>query len=82
MIKASELRMKDVVNLIDGRRLGLIADFEVDLDDGRVTAIVVPGPGRILWFMGRDNDMVIPWEQIRKIGTDVILVELVSPLRA
>lgn len=78
MVKLSELRLKDVVNLSDGRRIGLIGDFELDLDQGRVISLIVPGPGRILGLLGRDRDLVIPWRQIKKIGLDVILVELVD----
>ena len=74
MVKTSELRVKDVVNLADGRRLGQVADLELDLGGGRVTAIVVPGPRT--WWLGRSHDYVIPWERIRKIGADVIFVDL------
>lgn len=76
MVKLSELRLKDVVNLIDGRRVGLIGDFELELDTGRVTALVIPGSGRILGLLGRERDLVIPWGQVKRIGTDVILVEV------
>jgi len=76
MVKVSELRERDVVNVSDGRRLGYVEDIEMDLANGRVTAIVVPGQGRLVGLMGRGRDLVIPWEQIRKIGTDVILVEI------
>ena len=72
MVKVSELRERDVVNMSDGRRLGYIEDIEMDLAAGRVTAIIVPGPGKLLGLLGRGRDMVIPWEQIRKIGADVI----------
>ena len=76
VVKTSDLRIKDVVNVADGRRLGPISDLELDLESGRITAIVVSGPGRVLGLFGRDNDYVIPWERIHKIGVDVILVEL------
>lgn len=76
MIKTSDLRVRDVINIVDGRRLGVMSDVEVDLESGRVTAIVVPGQHRLLGLFGRDADYVIPWERIVKIGIDVILVEL------
>ena len=74
MVRASDLRLRDVVNVLDGSRLGLITDFEVDLETGTITALIVPGPGRFLGFLGRETEYVIPWERIRNIGTDVILV--------
>ncbi|HCJ09678.1 MAG TPA: YlmC/YmxH family sporulation protein [Clostridiales bacterium] len=76
MVRASDLRMRDVVNVLDGTRLGLISDFEMDLETGKVTAFIVPGPGRFLGFIGREVEYVIPWERIKKIGTDVILVDI------
>lgn len=75
MVRVSELRVLDVVNVLDGTRLGVISDLEVDLEAGRIQAIVVPGP-RILGIFGRGHELVIPWEKIKKIGTDVILVEV------
>jgi YlmC/YmxH family sporulation protein len=76
LVRASDLRLRDVVNVLDGSRLGFIVDFELDLETGTVTALVVPGPGRFLGFLGRETEYVIPWERIRKIGTDVILVDI------
>ncbi len=76
LVRASDLRMRDVVNVLDGTRLGLISDFEMDLETGKVTAFIVPGPGRFLGFIGREVEYVIPWERIKKIGTDVILVDI------
>ncbi|MGE5529422.1 MAG: YlmC/YmxH family sporulation protein [Patescibacteria group bacterium] len=75
MTKSSELRAREVVNVLDGRRLGMTSDFEIDAETGAIRAIVVPGPGRFLWLFGRNDDIVIPWERIKKIGIDVILVE-------
>lgn len=75
LTKSSDLRAREVVNIIDGRRLGLTSDFEIDAETGTIKALVVPGPGRFLWLFGRNDDLVIPWERIKKIGIDVILVE-------
>lgn len=76
MLKTSDLRAREVINIVDGKRLGVMSDIEVDLENGRVTAIIVPGPGRILGVFGRDRDFVIPWDSIYRIGEDVILVEI------
>lgn len=76
MVKTSDLKVRDVVNVLDGSRLGVISDLELDLETGRITAIIVPGQARVLGIFGRDRDIVIPWEKIKKIGADVILVEV------
>jgi len=75
MLKTSDLKAKEVINVIDGKRLGAITDIEIDVESGKLTSIVVPGNGKFLGLFGRNEDVVIPWEKISKIGFDVILVE-------
>ena len=41
-----------------------------------LVAIIVPGPCRILGLWGRREDFVIPWKCIRRIGPDIILVDI------
>ena len=48
MPKSSDFRTKEVINIRDGRRLGSIVDMEFNLQEGRITAIVVPGASRFL----------------------------------
>ncbi|HHW90330.1 MAG TPA: YlmC/YmxH family sporulation protein [Clostridiales bacterium] len=69
-----ELRKKDVVNLVDGRKLGRIIDIIFDIK-GRVEGFVVPGFKKWAFFKAMDN-IFIRWCNIKKIGEDVILVEL------
>lgn len=75
LTKTSELREREVVNILDGKRLGLASDLEIEAETGRIKAIIVPGPGKFLWLFGKSEDFVIPWERIKKIGVDVILVD-------
>jgi len=75
MLKTSDLKVKEVINVIDGKRLGAITDIEIDVESGKLTSIVVPGNGKFLGLFGRNEDIVIPWEKISRIGIDVILVE-------
>ncbi len=73
----SELRTKDVVNTLDGRRLGKVMDIEFDERDGRVEALVVPGEFKVgNVIRGEKCGVVIPWQRICKIGENVILVEI------
>lgn len=76
MLKVSDLRMRDVINILDGRRLGTIKDIDVDIEKGKVTALILPGTGKFMGIFGKNDDIIIPWEKIKKLGTDVILVEL------
>ena len=75
----SELRNKEIIHVCEGTRLGYLNDLCIDTDTGRVTAIMVPGPCRFLGLFGRDSDYIIPWGCIRRIGEDIILVEVPIP---
>jgi len=72
----SELRLKEVINICDGRRLGHPIDLMLN-DNACVEALVVPGPPCWHNFLrGARDGHVIPWQRVRRIGDDVILVEL------
>ncbi|MDB4895996.1 MAG: hypothetical protein JWN15_2258 [Firmicutes bacterium] len=73
--KASEMR-KDVIDIKTGRKLGELIDVEIDHETGKITAIVVPGESKMFGLLGGGPDIVIPWTKIKKIGPDVILVEI------
>ena len=72
----SRLKCKEVVNICDGARLGFVTDVEVDIKNGRIVAIIVPGPCKFFGMIGRRDDFVIPWNCIRQIGDDIILIEV------
>ncbi len=75
MVKISELKQKDVININDGRRLGVVYDVEIDMEKGKIDALVVPGTGKILGLFSKESDIVVSWENIKKIGVDVILID-------
>ena len=76
MSKFTDLRCKEVICICDGRRLGFISDARIELPEGRITAIIVPGPNRFCGICGRRDDYVIPWCCIRRMGPDVVLVDI------
>ncbi|MCZ8518785.1 YlmC/YmxH family sporulation protein [Paenibacillus mucilaginosus] len=82
-MKISDFQTKDVINIVDGKKLGQISDLELDLRQGRIEAIVVPNNARFFGLFGGATDVVIPWKNIVKIGMDVVLVKLddVRPYR-
>ena len=60
-----------------GRRLGFVQDVCADLETGRITSIIVPGgTNKLMSLFSSNNDIVIPWNKIKCIGDDLILVEL------
>ena len=67
---------------IDGKEFSknkaglVVSDIEVEIPEGQVCALIVPGPCRILGLVGRKDDYRIPWNCIRRIGPDIILVDV------
>lgn len=76
MINLSEMREKEVINIRDGAKMGFIYDFEIDLDNGKVLAAIIPSYGKVLGIFGKNRDLIIPWQNIFKIGHDIILVDI------
>lgn len=76
MVRTSDLRLREVVNILDGKRLGAVDDVEIDLTTGKITAVIIPGGGRLLGLFGKGDEIVIPWDKIKRIGVDMILVEV------
>ena len=68
-------RRLEIINLCDGARLGYACDFEFDCEDARLLAMVVHRGGGFLG-LGREEDLIIPWENIECIGEDTVLVRL------
>lgn len=62
--------------MTDGRRLGYVKDIEFSLETGRLVSLVLPGPWSFSRFFRGEAEMVIPWKDIRKIGEEIILVDL------
>ena len=71
----SELRTKEIIDVHDGRRLGRVMDLEFCQKTSRVTALVAPADTTFMQSLrGEKVGLVIPWNQICRIGDDVILV--------
>ncbi len=73
--RIGDLRNKEVISTKDGSRIGFVCDVELDLSSARLLSIVVYGKLRLLGLLGRQPDVVIPWESISLIGGDTVLVD-------
>ena len=71
----SELRYKEVIDIHTGLRLGYVCDLEFDDSEGRLVSLVTPGRSKFFGLLGREDDYVLPWGCIVRIGGDIILVE-------
>lgn len=56
--------------------MGFAGDVEINYYDGTAEALVIPSSGKMFGLLGRNDDIIIPWQKIRIIGEDVILVDL------
>lgn len=76
-MKLSELDGIEVINMHDGTRIGVISssDLVLDVDTGQIEAVVVPTRSRFNLFSGH-NELTIPWERVKKIGSEVMIVDL------
>lgn len=74
MLKSSQFKNMEVINISDNERLGYISDFEICVTDGSVSAIIVPDKTK--FFSAKSNYLRIPWGNITGIGKDIVLVNL------
>ena len=73
--RITQIRCKEVVDIQSGSCYGCVGDLEIDLDTGKVHAVVVPGRLRLFGLLGRERERVFPWSAIRCFGEDIILVD-------
>ena len=72
--KIGELRNKQVVCVKNGGVLGYISDVEFNTQSGNIEAIVIYGRLRFFGLFGREDDIVISWNEIEVIGKETVLV--------
>ena len=75
MLKASDFKNKEVINLANSEKLGYINDFEICISAGEISAIYVPEKQNS-FFSLKAKHIRIPWNRIEGIGDDVILVNI------
>ena len=75
--KGLHYKHKEVINICDGKRSGYVQDVCADLETGKITSIIVPGgTNKLMNLFSNVNDIIIPWERIKCISEDLILVEI------
>ncbi len=78
--RIDELKNKQVVCVKDGCVLGFVSDVELDTSSGALTSIIIFGRYKLFGLFGKEDDLVIPWNDIKVIGNETILVSTETPL--
>ena len=76
------MRNKEVVSVFDGAKLGWVCDVELDTSSASMTALVIYGRPKLFGLLGREEDIVIPWDKIRLIGDDTVLVDFAARVKS
>ena len=71
-----ELQTKDVINVKTAKCLGRVMDLELDEKRGCICTLIVPSQGKICGFFFHECEYWIPWNQVCRVGTDMILVDV------
>ena len=83
-MRMGELVGKEIININNGRRLGVVGDSDmaVDIESGDIQSIILPRKNNFVNLWADRQNLIIPWDSVKKIGTEVIIVELdqTSPL--
>lgn len=72
-MRLSELQEKKIISITTGRNIGTIIDVEIN-DNGSVNYFIIE-VGRSLFNINKESDIKVSWEDITKVGEDVILVK-------
>ncbi|OPY59095.1 MAG: PRC-barrel domain protein [Pelotomaculum sp. PtaU1.Bin035] len=77
-MRMGDLVGKEIINICNGARLGVVgeSDMDIDVDSGEIRSIILPKKNNIINLWVDRQHLVIPWEAVRKIGEEVIIVEL------
>ena len=70
-MRLSELQQKEIINISNGKRIGIIVDVIVE-NNGQIKKLVLE-ERRGRKFSKEEYEVL--WEQIVKIGDDIILID-------
>ncbi len=76
MARGIDFKQKEVININEGKILGFVTDVQANFETGEIYEIIVAKTGKLLSGVIGKNNITIPWQKIKKIGEDVILVEI------
>lgn len=75
-MRICEVKKKEVINLCNCNKLGYVSDLDINLCTGRLEAILVSRNTGFCGLIGNDTYYVIPYDCIKKMGDNLIFVEI------
>ncbi len=75
-VRIAELRDRQVICVKNGELLGRVGDIELDVETGRLASIVIYGKPKAFGLFGREDDIIVSWDDIEIIGSETILVKI------
>ena len=75
-MRLSDLQRKDIVNINDGRIIGRVIDADINEKDGTIMSLIIEKNKYLKNIFSSESEVTIRFEQIKKLGSDVILIEI------
>jgi YlmC/YmxH family sporulation protein len=75
LFSLTNLRNMEVIDINTGAKLGFIKDLKINCEEHRILSIILPSQTFKISLFGKNEDIEIPWDNVKKIGVDVILVD-------
>ena len=72
----SDIQAKEIINLADGRKIGKVVDVHIDPKEGKIHYFVAENRHFFKKLFGRETESKFTFDDIDKIGEDVILIKL------
>ena len=73
-MRLSALQSKEIIDIVDGKKVGKIIDIVIDPSTGKINSMVIER-GFNRKILSSKEEYEVKWMQILKIGEDIILVD-------
>jgi len=77
-MRLSELGGKEIINLHNGERIGVINNIDLIFDEltGEIIYLVIPKKRIPFFIHGEKANTEVSWNSIKKIGPDIIIIDM------
>ncbi len=72
-MRMSDLQTKKIISITSGKNIGTIIDADIS-ENGMIESLIIE-QNKSLFAFNKESDTKIFWNNITKIGEDVILVQ-------